>query len=253
MTSLPNENIVAILPARWGSTRLPGKPLIDIGGMPLIERVYRQVMQCKLVNEILVATDDQRILSTVIGFGGRAVLTRNDHHSGTDRLAEVVAKRNDITIAVNVQGDEPCIDPRAIDQAIEPMLQDKSIQMATIACPISDNSAVGNENIVKVVVNKNNYALYFSRAAIPFVREGQTPSHLHHAGLYLYRRNTLLSLSQMPPSRLELAESLEQLRALENGIAIKVIQTNYRPQEVNVATDVEAVVAFLSKPQVFPL
>lgn len=247
------EKIVAILPARWGSTRLPGKPLIDIQGLPLIERVRRQVLKCKLVNEVLVATDDERILSTIVSFGGSAVLTRSDHPSGTDRLSEVVRRRDDITIAVNVQGDEPCIDPQAIDSAIEPLLNDETIEMATIACPIA-NDYVDNPNMVKVVIDKNGNALYFSRAAIPFVRDqGKGPARLHHAGLYVYRRNCLLRLSALAPSNLELAESLEQLRALENGISIKVIQTNYRPQEVNVAADIASVEAFLSSAQAFPL
>jgi 3-deoxy-manno-octulosonate cytidylyltransferase (CMP-KDO synthetase) len=252
MTSASSEKVVAILPARWASTRLPGKPLIDIQGLPLIERVRRQVLKCRLVNEVLVATDDQRILSTVNGFGGQAVLTRTDHHSGTDRLAEVVRRRDDITIAVNVQGDEPLIDPQAIDSAIEPLLNDLSLEMATIACPIKSD-VVDNPNMVKVVINKDDYALYFSRAAIPFVRDQSDCPRLHHAGLYVYRRNCLLRLAALAPSNLELAESLEQLRALENGIAIKVIQTDYRPQEVNVAADVASVVAFLSSAQAFPL
>ena len=244
MTSTTVGKIVAILPARWGSTRLPGKPLIDIQGLPLIERVRRQVLQSQLVNEVLVATDDMRIFDTVVSYGGNAALTSTNHHSGTDRLAEVVGKRDDIAIAVNVQGDEPLIDPKAIDAAIQPLIDFPNIEMATIACPVV-NGNVGNANTVKVVVDNQGFALYFSRAAIPFVREGQG-SYLHHAGLYVYRRHTLLKLSTLPPSKLELAESLEQLRALENGIRIRVVQTSYRPQEVNVNTDIAAVEAYLS-------
>lgn len=246
MTSTTAGKIVAILPARWGSTRLPGKPLIDIQGLPLIERVRRQVLQSQLVNEVLVATDDMRIFDTVVSYGGSAVLTSANHHSGTDRLAEVVDKRDDIAIAVNVQGDEPLIDPKAIDAAIQPLIDFSNIEMATIACPVV-NGDVGNANTVKVVVDNQGFALYFSRAAIPFVRDGQG-SYLHHAGLYVYRRHSLLKLSALAPSKLELAESLEQLRALENGIRIKVVQTSYRPQEVNVRADLAAVEAYLRAP-----
>lgn len=245
MTSDTSKKIVTILPARWGSTRLPGKPLINLQGLPLIERVRRQVLQCQLVNEVLVATDDERIFKTVIDFGGNAVMTRSDHHSGTDRLAEVIKQRDDIAIAVNVQGDEPLIDPQAIDAAIQPLINNPDIEMATIACPFADTESVQNSNIVKVVVDNQGFALYFSRAAIPFVRDTNQLPYLHHAGLYVYRRECLLRLSKLKPSRLELAESLEQLRALENGIRIKVIQTSYRPQEVNVSADVTAVEAFL--------
>lgn len=245
MTSTTAKKIVAILPARWGSTRLPGKPLVNIQGLPLIERVRRQVLQCRLVNEVLVATDDERILNAVVGFGGNAVMTRSDHHSGTDRLAEVIKQREDIAIAVNVQGDEPCISPQAIDAAIQPLIDSPDIELSTIACRFADAESAHNANIVKVVVDNQGFALYFSRAAIPFVRDASQLPYLHHAGLYVYRRECLLRLSELGPSRLELAESLEQLRALENGIRIKVIQTAYRPQEVNVPADVTSVEAFL--------
>lgn len=243
---MTSKNIVAILPARWGSTRLPGKPLINIQGLPLIERVRRQVLKSKLVNEVIVATDDERIYRTVIGFGGKAVPTCSTHLSGTDRIAEVVSQLKDIDIVVNVQGDEPCIDPAAIDAAIQPLIEDPALDMSTIACKFGDNN-VQNPNMVKVVVDSQGFALYFSRAAIPFQRSAleETP-FLHHAGLYVYRRDCLLRLSSLTPTRLELAESLEQLRALENGIRIKVIQTSYRPQEVNVAEDVAAVESYLS-------
>ncbi len=242
-------NIVAIIPARYASTRFPGKPLVKISGLTMIERVYRQSEMSSLVSRILVATDDQRIFRTVEGFGGNCVLTSKEHLSGTDRLAEVAAQNDDIDLIVNVQGDEPLIDPAAIDAAIQPFLADTDLQMSTLARKLSTPTEVERGEQVKVVTDNSGFALYFSRAAIPCYRDNREFSarnYLGHIGLYVYRRDCLLRLAALPPTVLELAESLEQLRALENGIRIKVVETLYRSLAIDVPSDIKAVEAALS-------
>ncbi len=239
---------VAIVPARYASTRFPGKPLTMIGGLTMIERVYRQASLSRNLNGVIVATDDQRIADVVIGFGGTVVMTRDDHRSGTDRLAEVAQRFPDIDVIVNVQGDEPLIDPHTIDSAIKPLQEDSSILMSTIAAPITDLAEVTSPDVVKVVLDGDGFALYFSRSAIPHYRdappEGQT--YLAHVGLYVYRRECLLQLAQLSPTPLEQAESLEQLRALENGIRIKVVTGKYRSLAVDRPADIVNVERALS-------
>ena len=239
---------VAIIPARYASTRFPGKPLIRIDGVTMIERVYRQASQARSLDEVIVATDDERIFDTVKAFGGNVVMTRNDHHSGTDRLAEVAANRPDIDIIVNVQGDEPVIDPVAIDNAVKPLLGDNSVQMSTIAAPITESHEIESPDVVKVVFDLNHDALYFSRSPIPYYREKLIAprEYFAHVGLYVYRRECLLKLATLAPTPLEQAESLEQLRALENGIRIKVVPGNYRPIAVDKPADVANVERHLS-------
>jgi 3-deoxy-manno-octulosonate cytidylyltransferase (CMP-KDO synthetase) len=253
-----------VIPARYASSRFPGKPLVKIAGVSMIERTYKQAAQAKLAQMVLVATDDERIASAVKAFGGLVVMTGSDHASGTDRLAEVARLRDDIDIIVNVQGDEPLIDPRAIDQVIEPLLTG-AVEMSTLAYPLRKLAEIESPQVVKVVVGQDGFALYFSRLPIPYHRdlvdvtesvEGQriTPTdisqanYLGHAGLYVYTRQTLLKIAGLPPGKLENLEKLEQLRALENGIAIKVvvIDSAKRTPAVDIPQDVAIVESFLA-------
>ena len=213
--------IVGINPARWGSTRLPGKALLDIKGKPMIQRVYEQAMKSKLLDKVIVATDDKRIFDCVIKFNGNAVMTSKKHKSGTDRIYEA-AKDLKADIIVNIQGDEPFIPPDNIDKAIEPILKDKNLNVATLAVEFNEQD---NPNNVKVVFDKNNFAIYFSRSAIPFNRDGKKIKYYKHIGLYVYRKKFLLRFAKMKQSTLEIAEKLEQLRILENGERIKVVVT----------------------------
>ncbi len=210
----------------------------------MIERVWRQARQGKLIDKLIVATDDKRIASVALGFGASVAMTGPNHQTGTDRLAEVSASEPGYAIVVNIQGDEPLISPQAIDQGVEPLLHDPEIEMATLAMPLRTLKEAESQNMVKTVIDRQGFALYFSRAPIPFYRE-QHPSgdskYLGHIGLYVYRRTTLLKLSLLAPAPLELAEQLEQLRALENGIRIKVVPTSYHSLPVDTPADVESV------------
>jgi 3-deoxy-manno-octulosonate cytidylyltransferase (CMP-KDO synthetase) len=239
--SVPPLTIVAIIPARYASTRLPGKALADLDGRPMIEHVYRRASAARGLAAVIVATDDLRIATRVHDFGGKVRLTKATHATGTDRLAEVVASM-DCDVVVNVQGDEPLIDPRQLEELIAPFA-DPTVQMATLYRRIQDPSELSNPNVVKVVLDRSGFALYFSRAPIPHVRDprgGWPPLH-RHIGLYAYRRNTLLVLASLDPTPLERAESLEQLRALEHGIRIKAVETHHESFEVNTPEDLEQV------------
>ncbi|XAL98514.1 3-deoxy-manno-octulosonate cytidylyltransferase [Phycisphaeraceae bacterium D3-23] len=256
----PDPNTaLAILPARYASTRLPGKPLLAETGKPLIQHVVERVAQAKRVGRVLVATDDQRIYDAVAGFGGEAMMTRADHPNGTSRLAEVVEKlkqearstKRDTSIAagglhfgprpdtpdptpqiiLNVQGDEPEIDPAVIDALVDAMTQDSEAPMGTVAAPLTGPEEIANPNVVKVVCDRRGRALYFSRSPIPFERDppvdaAKRPITLRHLGLYAYRAAFLPVYAALPTTPLEDAEKLEQLRALEHGHAIRVIQTD---------------------------
>jgi len=232
---------VAIIPARFASTRFPGKPLADIDGRPMIEHVYRRATLASSVSRVIVATDDLRIATTVIAFGGEVKLTRADHPSGTDRLAEVAAKL-DCDIVVNVQGDEPLIDPGAIDEAVA-AFADPAVLISTLYRRITDPAELKNPNIVKIAIDRGGFALYFSRAPIPYVRDprGGWPPMYRHIGLYAYRRNALMVLAALEPTPLERAEALEQLRALEHGIRIKTVETAYDSFGVDTPEDLEQV------------
>ena len=233
--------VIAIIPARYQSTRLPGKALADIGGHPMIEHVYRRASSASSVSSVLVATDDERILEAVRGFGGVACMTSADHQSGTDRLAEVAAELG-ADIIVNVQGDEPLIEPAMIDEAIEPLLADPLVVMSTLRRRIDNESELKNPNVTKVVVDREGYALYFSRAPIPFTRNGNAAARAwRHVGLYVYRRDCLLQLAALPQSELERSEALEQLRALEHGIRILAVETQHDSIGVDTAEDLERV------------
>lgn len=219
-------NAAAIIPARFASSRLPGKPLLKETGKFLIQHVYEQVARADRISKVVVATDDRRILEAVKGFGGEACLTREDHPSGTDRVAEVAAGI-DSEIVLNVQGDEPEIEPASINKLVDLLTEPAAAKIATLACPFSPDADPADPNAVKVVTDQRGRAMYFSRALIPFPRDagGQVtdaPAWRLHVGIYGYRRETLLQLAKLSPSPLEQTEKLEQLRFLENGYVIAV-------------------------------
>lgn len=242
-----------VIPARYASTRFPGKPLVPIAGRPMIQHVYERACQARLADRVVVATDDTRIAAAVKAFGGHVVMTAADHPSGTDRVAEVAA-RHDCTLVVNVQGDEPCIAPQAIDAMIQPLRDDPSVQITTLAHALSDPAALLTPNVVKVVVDRYGNALYFSRAPIPYHRQAwqQMPSSANpatsrppippgcyrHLGLYAYRRQVLLEFARLAPTPLEQVEQLEQLRALEYGYHLRVVRTTYTSVGVDTPADV---------------
>jgi 3-deoxy-manno-octulosonate cytidylyltransferase (CMP-KDO synthetase) len=253
---------VAVIPARYGSTRFEGKPLADILGKPMIQWVCEGVSQSKLIEKVIVATDDQRILEAVQQFGGNVVMTSPDHSTGTDRVAEVARKLR-AEIIVNIQGDEPLIKGSIIDKAINPLMTDDTLPMSTLITPIDEVKDWLNPHIVKVVTDQKGFALYFSRSPIPFPRDlniDRLESHpfgtkralpkrvFKHIGVYVYRRDFLLRFSKMKPTPLEKLEKLEQLRALENGYRIKVNIVDYEPICVDTPEDLQKVTAFLSSP-----
>ncbi|MEK7829786.1 MAG: 3-deoxy-manno-octulosonate cytidylyltransferase [Acidobacteriota bacterium] len=253
--------VVAIIPARYASTRLPGKPLLDIGGKPMVVRVAERARQVASINRIIIATDDQRIFDAVVAAKEElscleVMLTSPDHQTGTDRLAEVAAKL-DAEIIVNVQGDEPLIEPATIEAAIAPLLADSSIVMSTTSEPIESTADLLNPNVVKVVTDPAGFALYFSRSLIPFPRSAvqahgsieaalaARPELLNgyakHTGMYVYRREFLLNYAKLPPTPLEQSELLEQLRVLEHGYRIKVVKVAHRSIGVDTPEDLERV------------
>ncbi len=224
---MDHMKILGIIPARYSSTRLPGKPLILINGKPMIQRVYEQSKKSKLLNSVIVATDDKKIFHCVKNFGGEVMMTSTKHKSGTDRILEV-AKKISCEIVVNIQGDEPFIDPKNIDKAIKPLIDDKKINVSTLAYKFTDSIELIDANKVKVVFDKNNFALYFSRNVIPYCVNNlnvEKFNYYKHIGLYVFRKSFLLKFSKMKTSYLENAEKLEQLRILENGEKIKVVLT----------------------------
>ncbi len=244
--------VVGVIPSRWGSTRLPGKSLKRICGKPLIQHVVERAQQCEALDAILVATDDQRIADAVTGFGGEAVMTRVDHPSGTDRIAEAIANR-DADLIVNIQGDEPLLDPALVDTLIVQM-QKTDWDMGTAATPILDMETLEASSIVKVVFNRHHEALYFSRSVIPFNREGVENRmyngkavYWRHIGLYAYRRAFLLQLVAEPPCMTESWEKLEQLRALHLGCRMLVVETHDAAIGVDTQEDLEKVKQILGK------
>jgi len=233
--------IIGVIPARYGSTRFPGKALAEIKGKPMIQHVWESSSKSKLINELYIATDDKRIFDAVGKFWGKAVMTSSKHKSGSDRIGEVV-KNIKCDIVVNIQGDEPFINPLNIDKAIKPLMTDRNIQVSTLSTKIKNNEEIDNPNVVKVVSDKNGFALYFSRHAIPFNRENtKGVSYYKHIGLYVYRKDFLMKFVKMKPSKLELAEKLEQLRILENGERIKVVVTNIESITVDTKEDLKKI------------
>ncbi len=236
--------VVAVIPARYGSTRLPAKPLADICGKPMIQWVYEKAKQSRLCSKVCVATDDERVATVVRSFGGEVVMTSPEIQSGTDRMA-AVARMMPGDVFVNVQGDEPLIDGAAIDFAIKPVIEGR-FELTSLRVPIKSNEDLLNRNVVKVIVDDSSRALYFSRYPIPYSRvEPETASAPYlcsqHVGIYVYRKDTLLKMSALPATELERAESLEQLRAMKAGIPIGVFEANFDSVGVDTPEDLEKV------------
>lgn len=238
--------IICIIPARFASTRLPGKPLADVAGKPLIARVYEQAVKAKLPSEFIVAVDDERVYNAVTRIGGKAVMTRKDHPTGTDRLAEAAQNYPDADVIINIQGDEPLIDPELIDRLAQLFINDEKLMMATVKTPMLDEEKNEPGN-VKVITDKNNYAIYFSRSLIPYPRNDMGVTVYKHIGIYAYRRDFLLNYARMKPTLLEQTESLEQLRAIENGYKIKVITSEKRFIGVDTKEDLAKVNEYFRK------
>lgn len=233
--------ILCVIPARYASTRLPGKPLADIVGKPMICRVYDRAVQAKCLTGVVVATDDERIRMAVEQHGGTAMMTSPDHPTGTDRLAEVAAAYPDMELILNVQGDEPLIEPSLIDELAAVFEEEAALPMATVMTPMEDPAEQRDPNNVKVVTDKRGYALYFSRSLLPYPRNEGRAAVYKHVGIYAYRRAFLLQYAKMAPTPLEQAESLEQLRVLENGYPIRVIRTAHRFVGVDTPEDLARV------------
>ncbi|MCK4645849.1 MAG: 3-deoxy-manno-octulosonate cytidylyltransferase [Candidatus Aminicenantes bacterium] len=236
------KQATAVIPVRYQSRRFPGKPLALIQGKPLVQRVYERAQKAKHVNRIIIATDDKRIYQTAENFGAEVRMTSPSHHSGTDRVAEV-AKEIKSPIIINIQGDEPLLKGEVIDSLVV-ALQDNTIPMATLAARMNDLSLLNEKNIVKVVSDANGFALYFSRSPLPFQASDY---FLQHIGIYGYQKDFLLAFSKMQPSRLEKTEKLEQLRALENGYKIKIIETQLHSLSVSSPQDIIKVENLLKK------
>jgi len=230
--------ILGIIPARFASSRFPGKALAPLAGKAIIQHVYERASQARYLTNLIVATDDARIETAARAFGAPVRMTRADHPSGTDRIAEV-ASADPASIVVNIQGDEPLIDPAAIDAAVLALLDDADAPMGTLKRRIENPDEIANPNVVKVVTDLAGNAIYFSRYAIPYAREGGAAPLFKHIGLYVYRRDFLLSYSDLPVGPLERAEKLEQLRALENGYRIRVAETEYDSLGVDTPEDLE--------------
>jgi len=247
---MPTEpRVLAVIPARWASSRFPGKPLANIFGVPMIQRVVTQTQKSKYVTEVIVATDDTRILEVVNNNGGTAVMTSVDHKSGTDRVAEV-ARDRDFDIVVNVQGDEPLMPPKNIDQVVMPLIEDPSTLVSSLRVLIQNPKDLWNRNITKVVVDNFDSALYFSRAPIPWNRDAwfedrretlNSSIWFKHVGLYAYRKKFLMEYTSLPLTPLEKMEKLEQLRILENGFPIKVVETEFDSTGVDSEADIKII------------
>lgn len=233
--------VLCVIPARYASTRLPGKPLKLIAGKPMIQHVYEQAGKAKKPAEVLVAVDDRRVYDAVVGFGGKAVMTRKDHPNGTSRLAEVAGKYPDADVIINVQGDEPMIPPEIIDRLAEAFEKEPDLKMATMKVRMEE-SEYDDPSAVKVVTDKNGYALYFSRSLIPYPRHKDGFFKVYkHVGIYAYTRDFVLEYAAMAPTPLEQVESLEQLRVLESGCRIKVLESDFKGVGVDTQADLDAV------------
>lgn len=238
--------VLGVIPARYASTRFRGKALANLLGKPMIQHVYERASGAQTLDELIVATDDQRIFEAVKKFGGEVAITA-EHPTGTDRIAEIAA-RSDAEVLVNVQGDEPLIDPAMIDEAVEPVLQDTSVDLGTLVHRIHSEAEYLNPNVVKVVVDRAGFAMYFSRSSIPYVKRSESQKKwaesvlsYRHVGLYVYRKHAILSFAQMSPSPFETLEGLEQLRFLENGYRMKVVETEYESVGVDTPEDLATV------------
>lgn len=239
--------IIGIIPARYASSRLPGKPLVDIDGLPMVVRTYQSALQSKFLQRVIVATDDERIYKVCKEFHVDVMMTGTDFNTGSDRIAFVAQNVFDADIVVNIQGDEPFIPGKMIDQAIEPMLMDPEVMVSTLAKKIDQVNQLLSPAVVKVVFDMNNYALYFSRSVIPYAREYNDAelamreiAFYKHVGLYVYKKEALFRFTSLPQSELEKIECLEQLRMLEHGIKIKVVETEFESLSVDTPEDVIA-------------
>jgi 3-deoxy-manno-octulosonate cytidylyltransferase (CMP-KDO synthetase) len=236
--------VICIIPARYDSTRFPGKALADLVGKPMIQHVYERVLKARTLSFAAVATDDERIIAAVGGFGGRAIMTAATHRSGTDRIAEAVSRLGieDSDIVVNIQGDQPLFEPSQIDEVAKPLLEDPAIAMSTLIYKIVREEEISHPNAVKVVFDRDHFAIYFSRATIPYVRDkSREGSYYKHHGIYAYRREFLKKFTALPEGNLETLEALEQLRAIEHGYRIKVVETPYDSVEVDTPQELERV------------
>ena len=238
--------ILCVIPARYASTRLPGKPLADIVGKPMIQHVYERSAQATIPQQVVVATDDEKVFQAVQQFGGKVVMTSSEHQTGTDRLAEVASKYAEVDVIINVQGDEPLIDPKVIDELAQEFLNDTALQMASVMS-IMEAEDYQNPNAVKVVTDLNNNALYFSRSLLPYPRVAGKANVYKHIGIYAYKKDFLLKFAKLEPTPLEQSESLEQLRALENGYKIKMIKTKSKFIGVDSIEDLQTVNELLRK------
>lgn len=238
--------VLGVIPARYGSSRFPGKPLIDLKGQTMIERVYNGALKSKQINTLVVATDDVRIYEEVLRFGGRVIMTQSTHQTGTDRCAEVLSHFPDHDVVINIQGDEPLVSAQQLDQLLV-AFQDQEVQIATIVNPVVTQDDLQNMNRIKVVADARQNAIYFSRSPLPnmhYAKEPQFP-WLRHIGLYAYRTKTLSAIAQLEPCALEQAESLEQLRWLYYGYPIRLVSTNIETPNIDVPADIEKVLPFL--------
>lgn len=228
-----------IIPARYGSSRLEGKPLIEVNGKPIIKWVYEKAQQAKLADMIIVATDDERIFNAVKAFGGGVEMTSVNHKCGSDRIREVAERHPEISYIVNLQGDEPLIKPESIDSVARNVQEDDNADISTLIRVLTDEEEINNPNLVKCVVDNNGYALYFSRSKIPFERNYGIATFYGHLGIYGYKREALMKMTSLEQTPLERTESLEQLRALENGMKIKTSVVDFVPVGIDTLEDLE--------------
>jgi 3-deoxy-manno-octulosonate cytidylyltransferase (CMP-KDO synthetase) len=244
LSSIVPHRILGVIPARYASSRFPGKALVSIAGKTMLQHVWERASQARYLTDLVIATDDERIYHAAAGFKARVKMTRVDHLSGTDRVAEI-ASASDAQIIVNIQGDEPLIDPAAIDAAVVGILDHDETLMGTLKKRIEREAEIQDPNVVKVVTDREDNAIYFSRSPIPYARE--RAAHFKHVGLYVFRRDFLLAYSDLPVGPLETAERLEQLRALENGFKIRVVETEYESLGVDTPEDWHKVAALYEK------
>lgn len=239
-------HIIGVIPARYASTRFPGKPLIDIGGKSMIQRVYEQCKKTSVLSDVIVATDDDRIAEHVLSFGGKVIMTADTHQSGTDRCAEVISTyKGKCDAVINIQGDEPFIDPKQIE-LLASAFNEESTQIVTLIKKIKSEEEVRNPNVVKAIANKNNQAIYFSRSPIPYRRNpGVDITYFKHVGIYGYRKQVLAEITQLPMGKLEQAESLEQLRWVENGYSIVLKETDLETIAIDTPDDLDMVLKML--------
>ncbi len=248
------SRIVCVIPARYESSRFAGKPLAELAGKPMIQHVYERVLLCPSVHAVAVATDDERIYAAVQNFGGRAVMTAASHRSGTDRIAEAVEGMglDDQDIVVNIQGDQPLFEPAQVDEVTAPLRADGELLITTLIYAIRREEEITHPNAVKVVFDRNHFALYFSRATIPYHRDGDRPVYYKHHGIYAYRRSFLPLFSALETGQLERLESLEQLRAMEQGYPVKVVESAHDSIEVDTPEELERVRRILAGKEIAP-